>query len=186
MIEDFHVEKLKEPKFIEPALVRYRQDGVEKSWEIVKVHDSVAVLIYHEIKDLFILVKQFRPAVYMHEKKGYTYELCAGIVDKSCSLAQIAKEEIEEECGYDVPAEAIKKITSFYTSVGFAGSKQTLYFAKVDDSMKLHDGGGVEFEKIEVIELPLANAREFMFDESKVKTPGLMFAFMWFFERFGR
>ena len=44
---------------------------------------------------------------------GVTYELCAGIVDKAASLKQIAKEEIFEECGYDVPLEQIEKITSY-------------------------------------------------------------------------
>ncbi len=186
MIENFKIEPLTDSRFVRPARVSYRQDGVAKSWEVVQAHDSVAVLIYHEPKDCFILVKQFRPAVYLHDKKGYTYELCAGIVDKQSSLLQIAREEIEEECGYDVPPEAIKKVTSFYTSVGFAGSKQTLFFAKVDDSMKVHEGGGIDMEQIEVVALPVSEAREFIYDETKVKTPGLMFAFLWFFDRFSR
>ena len=46
-------------------------------------------------------------------KLGITIELCAGIVDKDASLEQIAKEEIHEECGYDVPIENIQKIKSF-------------------------------------------------------------------------
>ncbi len=186
MIENFRIEPLSESHFVRPALVRYEQDGVQKSWEIVQAHDSVAVLLYERDRDLFILVKQFRPAVYMHDEDGYTYELCAGIVDKESSLVQIAKEEIEEECGYDVPAECIEKITSFYTSVGFAGSRQTLYFAEVNEKMRVHDGGGIEMEQIEVVELPVNEARSFIYDESKAKTPGLMFAFMWFFDRFSR
>ncbi len=44
---------------------------------------------------------------------GVTWELCAGIVDKDLSLIEITREEIREECGYDVPAESISKITSF-------------------------------------------------------------------------
>lgn len=42
---------------------------------------------------------------------GVTYEMCAGIVDKDCSVEQIAKEEVLEECGYDVPLDHIEKIT---------------------------------------------------------------------------
>ncbi|BDY12659.1 NUDIX domain-containing protein [Hydrogenimonas cancrithermarum] len=186
MIENFRIEPLEESHFVRPALVRYTQEGVEKCWEVIRAHDSVAILIYHKTKDAFILVKQFRPAVYLQNGDGHTYELCAGIVDKESSLLQIAKEEIEEECGYDVPLESIEKVTAFYTSVGFAGSKQTLYFAEVDETMKRGDGGGIEMEQIEVIELPLSEARRFMFDETIVKTPGLLFAFMWFFDRFSR
>jgi UDP-sugar diphosphatase len=33
---------------------------------------------------------------------GITLELCAGIVDKSKSLAEIAAEEMLEECGYKI------------------------------------------------------------------------------------
>ncbi|WP_201352498.1 NUDIX domain-containing protein [Hydrogenimonas urashimensis] len=181
MIEEFRIEPLETSHFVRPALVRYRQNGTMKSWEIIRAHDSVAILIFDKEKEAFVLVRQFRPAVYLQNSDGYTFELCAGIVDKESSLLQIAKEEIYEECGYDVPLERIEKITSFYTSVGFAGSKQTLYYAEVDSTMKAHAGGGIEMEEIEVIELPVAKARDFMFDESLVKTPGLLFAFMWFF-----
>jgi len=44
---------------------------------------------------------------------GYTLELCAGIVDKKLSLEEIAREEVLEECGYDVPASRLQKIFSF-------------------------------------------------------------------------
>ncbi|WP_456380950.1 NUDIX domain-containing protein [Hydrogenimonas sp.] len=185
MIENFRLEPLENSRFVRPALVRYRQNGVEKSWEIIRVHDSVAILIYDRDKEAFVLVRQFRPAVYMGDGKGMTLELCAGIVDKDASLAQIAKEEIYEECGYDVAPERLERVTSFHTSVGFAGSKQTLYYVEVDASEKVHEGGGVEMEEIEVVELPVKEAKRVMFDERVVKTPGLLFAFMWFFERRG-
>ena len=183
-IEKFRVEPLESSRFVRPALVRYEQDGVEKSWEIIRAHDSVAILIYDRDLEAFVLVRQFRPAVYLHDEKGMTVELCAGIVDKEASLAQIAREEVMEECGYDVPLASLERVTAFQTSVGFAGTKQTLYYAEVDRSMKKGDGGGIDDESIEVVTLPVREARDFIYDESVVKTPGLMFAFMWWFERF--
>ncbi len=182
-IEDFKLKPLTESKFISTALATYEQNGIKKSWEIVQAHDSVAILIYHTQKQSFILVKQFRPAVYLNNSDGLTLELCAGIVDKELSLVQIAKEEIEEECGYAVPLKEIEKITSFHTSVGFAGSKQMLYYAKVDESMKISEGGGVDAELIEVVSLPVKEAEALIYDESIAKTPGLMFAFMWWFKK---
>jgi len=183
-IEKFTLNPLVDPKFISTSLARYEQNGIAKNWEIVQAHDSVAVLIYHREFKSFILVKQFRPAVYVNNRDGMSIELCAGIVDKDISLQQIAQEEIEEECGYAVSLENVQKITSFYTSVGFAGSRQTLYYAEVDESMKVSEGGGVDGELIEVISLPLQEAKTFMYDENIVKTPGLLFAFMWWNERF--
>jgi len=181
-IKDFKLNPLVDPKFIGTALASYKQSGIAKNWEIVQAHDSVAILIYHTEKKCFILVKQFRPAVYVNNQEGMSVELCAGIVDKKMSLQQIAQEEIEEECGYAVVLEKIEKITSFYTSVGFAGSKQTLYYAEVNENMKVSEGGGVDGELIEVIELHIEEADDFMYDETVVKTPGLMFAFLWWFD----
>ena len=184
-ITDFQLEALNEAHFIKTALARYTQNGIEKTWEIVEAHDSVAILIYHTQKDAFILVKQFRPAVYLNDQKGETVELCAGIVDKDIPLVQIAVEEIEEECGYHISLEDIERVTSFHTSVGFAGSKQTLYYAEVDEKMKISEGGGIDGEVIEVIELPVSELERFIFDEKIAKTPGLMFAFMWWRQKRG-
>ena len=110
------------------------------------------------------------------------YELCAGIVDKNLDNVQIAKEEIFEECGYDVPVEQLRKISSFYTNVGISGSQQTLYYAQIDDSVKVNDGGGLHEEEIEVVYILLDEAKTFMFDESYQKTPGMLMAFYWFFD----
>ena len=177
-IEDFTLNPLVDPKFISTSLATYKQNEIKKSWEIVQAHDSVSILIYHTEHQKFILVKQFRPAVYVNNKEGMSIELCAGIVDKELTLQEIAQEEIEEECGYDVPLENVEKITSFYTSVGFAGSKQTLYYVEVDASMKVSEGGGVDAEMIEVVSLSIEDAEKFIYDESIVKTPGMMFSFM--------
>ena len=182
-IENFVLNPLVDPKFISTSFATYEQNGLQKSWEIVQAHDSVSILIYHTEQKKFILVKQFRPAVYVNNEEGMSVELCAGIVDKELTLQQIAQEEIEEECGYKIPLEDVEKITSFYTSVGFAGSKQTLYYAEVDESMKVSDGGGIEGELIEVISLSIKDAKRFIYDENVVKTPGLMFSFMWWFDR---
>jgi UDP-sugar diphosphatase len=178
MIDDFELQPLREARFIKASLATYTQDGTPKDWEVVEAHDSVAILIYHREHGAFVLVRQFRPAVYLNNNDGMTIELCAGLVDKDKSLAQIAREEILEECGYDVPLENVEKITSFYTSVGFAGSKQTLYYVEVDASMKVSEGGGVDAEMIEVVSLSIEDAEKFIYDESIVKTPGMMFSFM--------
>jgi len=182
-IENFTLNPLENAEYISTALATFTQNGHNRDWEIVQAHDSVAILIYNKDKNAFVLVKQFRPAVYLNNDNGMTVELCAGIVDKDLTLAQIAQEEIEEECGYAVPLERIEKITSFHTSVGFAGSKQELYYVEVKNSMKVSQGGGVDDEQIEVIYLPLSDAKALIYDESIAKTPGLMFAFMWWFDK---
>jgi len=177
------IQALTNPKYIKPIKINYRQNGEIKEWEAVISHNSVSTLLYHSSKKSFVLVKQLRPAVLNATKDdGYMYELCAGIIDKNISDKAIAKEEILEECGYDVPMDKIEKITTFYTSVGISGASQTLYYAQIDESMQVDSGGGIEQEEIEVIYLPLHKAKEFMFDQSYKKTPGVIAAFYWFFE----
>jgi len=183
MISDIRLSSCEDSCFVKTQRMHYKQKGIAKAWDMVHVHDSVSILIYHKNKNAFVLVKQFRPPVYLQNKDGFTYELCAGIVDKDTSLKQIAKEEIDEECGYDVPLEKIERINSFYTAVGFAGAQQTLYYCEVDESLKLHEGGGVHVEDIEVVYLDVNDAKTFILDESKSKTPGIMYAMMWWFEQ---
>jgi len=183
MIKDISFSECEDSSFVKTKRMHYSQKGIEKAWDMVEVHDSVAVLIYHKEKKAFVLVKQFRPPVYLNNQNGFTYELCAGIVDKECSLEQIAKEEIDEECGFNLPLENLQRITSFYTAVGFAGSRQTLYYCEVDESMKEHDGGGIHVEDIEVVYLNVDDAQDFILDESRAKTPGIMYAMMWWFKQ---
>ena len=181
VIEDLEISELKDTKYIHPLKVTFSQNGRNKTWEAVKSHNSVAVLLYHVEKKAFLLVKQFRVPVFLNDSsKTFTYELCAGLVDKDKSLEEIAQEEIDDECGYFVELNDIIKITSFYTNVGISGACQYLFFAKIDDSMKIHNGGGVNDEEIELMFLPIEQSDEFIFDESKAKTPGLMFGFYWF------
>ncbi|MDZ7819991.1 MAG: NUDIX hydrolase [Aliarcobacter sp.] len=181
VIENFKISELTNTKFIHPVKVTFNQNGKDKTWEAVRSHDSVAILLYHEEKNAFLLVKQFRAPVYLNDKsKMFTYELCAGLVDKDKSLVEIAKEEIDEECGYDVDIKNIQKVTSFFTNVGISGGCQHLFFAKINESMKIHNGGGINDEQIELYFLPIEKCDELIFDESKAKTPGLMFSFYWF------
>jgi UDP-sugar diphosphatase len=182
-IEKFRLEPLGEGRFIHPRRARYLQDGEEREWEILESHDSVAVLIRHREHGSFVLVRQFRPAVYAHGGDGMTVELCAGLVDKEKPLEQIAAEEVEEECGYRVDPSALSRITSFYTSVGFAGSRQTLYYAEVDETMRTGPGGGIDGEQIEVIELSEREAKALTEDENVARTPGLLYALCWWFGR---
>jgi len=215
-ISEMRVEPCVDSRFIRPSRVVFKQNGREREWDYLKVHDSVCALLFNTTRKAFILVKQFRPAVYMHinrniHKKvptdgsavsmtaedsslpitaplseGVTYELCAGIIDKNMSLAGLMRQEILEECGYDVPEENLQEIVSFRGGVGSTGALQTFFFAKVTDEMCVSKGGGNldEGERIEVFYLPLEKSREFLFDQTKQKPAGLMFAFMWYFNKF--
>ncbi len=177
------ITELKNPKYIKPITINYTHKGQKREWEAIISHDSVSVLLWHVQREAFVVVKQLRvPVLNANKTDGVMYELCAGIVDKEITKTQIAKEEILEECGYDIPLKNLQEISSSYTNVGVSGAMQTLYYAECDDSMKVSDGGGLKEEDIEVIYIPHAEAKKFMFDENYQKTPGMLMAFYWFFD----
>ncbi|KAM9704224.1 uridine diphosphate glucose pyrophosphatase NUDT14 [Menidia menidia] len=224
-INNLEVVPCTESNYLKPFRVHYNQNGTKKSWDFMRTHDSVSVLIFNTSSHCFILVKQFRPAVYMCEwerakteppkpaeegaaepaapeppegqpapgeegssqwppaSAGVTYELCAGLVDKpDLALEEIARQEVLEECGYDVPASKLKRITSYRSGVGVTGAKQTMFYAEVSDENCVGAGGGEprEGELIEVVKVPLHEAMTFAYDERIPKTMGVIFSFIWF------
>ena len=195
-VKNIKIENLTSPHYVKPYQISFDLCGKPVRWECVKAHDSVSALLYHEDKDAFLLVKQFRPAVWFNLQEGrelnltqkgdegYTYELCAGLMDKGKSEEQTVIEEIAEETGFAVSK--VERITSTRGALGFGGAKQTMFFAAINDDMKIGEGGGIDGENIELAYVPVKDARKFMFDESKSKAAGLLFAFMWFFDKFKR
>ncbi|KAL8594374.1 hypothetical protein ACOMHN_032961 [Nucella lapillus] len=190
-------------KFIEPLTVDYCQNGIQKAWDTLRVHDSVAILTFNTTKKEFVFVRQFRPAVYINcastdqdesgtvrvdtdrypGSLGLCLELCAGLMDKDRSAQETAQMELEEECGYKVPLDSIQKITSFRSGVGSTGSQQVLFYAEVTDKMREGKGGGLEEEgeMIEVVHMPVEEGRKLIFDETVNRPSGLLFALQWFF-----
>lgn len=213
-LSDMRVEPCVDSHFIRPSRVAFKQNGCLRVWDYVREHDDVSVLILNVSKQAFVFVKQFRPAVYMdvnrksHEKAavdgsevkileedsslpitapasdGVTYELCSGIVDKNIGLKSLVKQEILEECGYDVPEDKIRRITSFRNGIGTVGSLQTLFFVEVEDNMQVSNGGGNidEGERIELFYVPVEKLKQFLMDEKKHKPAELLFAGMWWLD----
>lgn len=47
--------------YVKPFRLYYVQSGQEKSWDLLKVHDSVSIIIYNKTRNKLVFVKQFRP-----------------------------------------------------------------------------------------------------------------------------
>ncbi|VDP08113.1 unnamed protein product [Soboliphyme baturini] len=129
-IKNIRISPATHSDYIRPLRLYFDQAQRKRAWDVIKSHNSVSAVLYHEQKNALVFVKQFRPAVYVNSisippnftgpidsvanptSLGVTYELCAGIVDKDLPLERIMQEEIMEECGYQVPVEKLEKITS--------------------------------------------------------------------------
>ncbi|XP_022706631.1 uridine diphosphate glucose pyrophosphatase-like isoform X1 [Varroa jacobsoni] len=185
-----------ESSYIKPYRMEYKQNGRQRVWDLCKVHDSVACIVYNSTRDRLLFVTQFRPGVYMNRcssvngvvdtdrypgSLGLTLELCAGITDKDKTVEQTMQEELEEEIGYHVPLDRIQKVTAYRSGVGTQGSKQTLFYAVVRDEDRTSSGGGndSEGEMIQVIEMSPSEAQSVLMDESIMRPPSLLFAVQW-------
>lgn len=201
-----------ESKYVKPMRMNFTLNGRTRAWDCLKVHDSVACVIYNKTRNKLIYVKQFRPAVYLScltsssatdmsqvdvtnlpapkdDKIGYTMELCAGLADKEGKTAQqVMQEEISEETGYNVPLESIKFVSSFRGSTGLSGTLQTLYFVEVTDDQKSTQGGGVDDEAIEVVELDVNEAKKTLYcrdeDAPYSRPPAMLFGTNWFINEY--
>ncbi|ASM40470.1 NUDIX hydrolase [Campylobacter sp. RM12327] len=188
-VKNIKITNLKSSKFIKPFSIEFTQNGINRVWDCIEIHDSVSVLLYHKSKDAFLLVKQFRPPLWHYQMKnniksdeaGFSYELCSGIMDKNIDEKQTAIQEVEEETGFRV--KDLQKIITTYASFGVSSNRQSLFFAFIDDDMKVSNGGGIDDESIELVYISRNEAMSFAYDESKAKAASLIFAFMWFFEK---
>lgn len=184
-------------------------NGTQKSWDFMKIHDSVTILLFNSSQRSLVLVKQFRPAVYVDEVErrfpgslaavdqdgpqvlpvalpgsvGVMYELCAGLVDQpGLSLEEVACKEAWEECGYHLAPSDLRRVATYKSGVGLTGSNQTMFYAEVTDAQRGGPGGGLaeEGELIEVIHLPLDGAQAFSDNPDVPKTLGVIFGISWF------
>uniref|UniRef100_A0A383V9A4 Nudix hydrolase domain-containing protein n=1 Tax=Tetradesmus obliquus TaxID=3088 RepID=A0A383V9A4_TETOB len=184
-------------QFVRPTSLLFQQAGRERRWDAVQAHESVAAMLHNSQLDAFIVVRQFRPAIYAVRWRaakaaglpepppaaGLSYELCAGILDKpGKSAEQVCCEEILEEVGYRVsPQQLACCAGSVISSAGVTGAPQAVFFAQVDESMRARAGGGTmaASERVEALSLPVAAVDAFIADASLAKTPGLCFGLLW-------
>lgn len=79
--------------------------------------DSILLLaVYHATIEADPNYKTASPESLLKKypvSEAFTNELCAGIVDKSKPLIEIAREEILEECGYNVPVDRIELVMTY-------------------------------------------------------------------------
>ena len=167
-IKILDISENKTPKFVKTQLIKaQRGDDKPFFWEMTKGYDSVHVLIINRDKEEVILVEQARVPVMVASKGKICYitEACAGLVDKEASIPQIVKEEILEECGYDVPLENIKHLKTLRSSVGTVGSKAYAYIAEVNEQMKVNEGGGLPEEDIAVIRIKFEDVYSWLYEK---------------------
>ena len=115
--------------------------------------EAVAVLIYLKDKDSFVLIRQFRFAVYEAGRDGWIEEIVAGVLDKEGeSPVECARRECIEEAGYAI--EHFEPIGTIFVSPGITTERIHLFIGYCNSDDRKFAGGGLaaEHEDIQLVE----------------------------------
>ncbi|MBW9459958.1 GDP-mannose pyrophosphatase NudK [Kluyvera sp. EC_51] len=139
-------------------LTQRNGEVVQHKREVYDRGNGATVLLYNRQKQSVVLVRQFRVATWVNGNlDGMLIETCAGLLDDDEPEACIRKEAIEET-GYQVSN--VRKVFQLYMSPGGVTEIVHFFIAEYDERLRQNDGGGVEDEDIDVLELPFAQAIE--------------------------
>lgn len=117
----------------------------EYTREVFERGNSVAGIVYDTVKEKYIFTKQWRPGA-----DGDMIEIVAGSLDnESEKVEEALKREIVEELGYKV--DHMNHLKDFYLSPGGTSEIISLYYVEVSE--KISEGGGINNENIQVIEV---------------------------------
>ena len=137
-----------------------RKDGevIRHKREVYDRGNGATILLYNAKKKTVVLIRQFRVATWVNgNESGQLIESCAGLLDNDEPEACIRKEAIEET-GYQVSN--VRKVFQLYMSPGGVTEIVHFFIAEYDECLRQNDGGGVEDEDIDVLELPFTQAIE--------------------------
>ncbi len=131
-------------------------EWVTQSREAYDRGNGAVILLYNSANKTVILTRQFRMPTYLNgNADGMLIEACAGLLDAD-NPEDCIKRETEEETGFKVTD--VKKVFEVYMSPGSVTEILYFFVAEYSKDHKVNDGGGVDNENIEVLELDFQEA----------------------------
>jgi nudix-type nucleoside diphosphatase (YffH/AdpP family) len=135
-----------------------KRDGAweTQSREAYDRGNGATILLYDPSRATVLLTRQFRLPTYVNgNASGMLIETCAGLLDRD-DAEQAIRREVREETGYEV--QGVRKILEAYMSPGSVTEILHFFVAEYSPAQRATDGGGVEEEDIEVLEMPFSDA----------------------------
>ena len=128
--------------------------------------NGATILLYNKGSNSVVLTRQFRLPTFINgNPDGLLIEACAGLLDQDQPDVAI-KRETEEETGFRI--NKVKKIFEAYMSPGSVTEMLYFFVAEYVRSEKVSEGGGIDGEDIEVLEMPFQKALD-MISSGEIK-----------------
>lgn len=124
--------------------------------EVYDRGNGATILLYNREKNSVVLTRQFRIATWVNgNPDGMLIETCAGLLDNDSPEACIRKEAMEET-GYLIGN--VEKLFELFMSPGGVTEVVHFFAAEYSDAQRDSEGGGVEDEDIDVLEIDFPTA----------------------------
>lgn len=192
IIKSARILPLLSSKYLIGGTFEFYMNNRQIKWDLVVSKNFVSVLLYNKDSDCFVLVKQFRPAVYVNinkslkekfvniaandsiiieddklpnPKSAITCEMCSGYLEPDESYENAAIREVFEETGYEIDISRLKKLfnnTLSNESIDYNGQ---VFYCEVSNYDQKGKGGGLtelEGEDIDVFNLPVSESMNFI------------------------
>ncbi len=141
--------------------VTYRIQKPDGTWETQsrEAYDrgnGATVLLFDPARRCVLLTRQFRLPTFVNgNASGMLIEACAGLLDGD-NPEECIRRELREETGYEI--REVRKVFEAYMSPGSVTEILHFFVAEYSPEQRVADGGGVDEEDIEVLELTFDQA----------------------------
>jgi ADP-ribose pyrophosphatase len=147
------------------------------SREVFERGHAVGVLPYDPVRDVVVLIEQFRVGAYAAGFEPWLIEIVAGIIEDGETPEDVAKREALEEAGLTISE--LLPMRTYMVSPGGASESVHVFLGRVDSST----AGGIhglnsEDEDIRVKAVPWAEARRLL-DDGKICNALGLIALQW-------
>ena len=136
--------------------VHYRMRKPDGTWaartrEAYDRGNGATILLYDLQRRTVLLTRQFRLPTYVNgNASGMLLETCAGLLDAD-NPEDAIRRGTREETGYEIGA--VRKVFEAYMSPGSVTEILHFFVAEYSAAARVGDGGGVDDEDIEVVEM---------------------------------
>ena len=152
--------------------------SAERSYDVLRRGQAVAIVLYDPDHDRVVLVEQFRLPALLAGSSPWQFEVAAGLIDTDETPQAVAMRETHEETGLTLMGEPIR-IQGYLPSSGGSDESVVLFCGRVDSTAAAGVHGlPEEHEDIRVVVKTLAEV-EALLDTGAIESGHTLIGLYW-------